>query len=80
MYDLDKSRNCVYSLQYHLITTVKYRKKVFTNDAIISELKVIFEKIASDFDVQILECECGDDHAHILFRSKPTLEIGRAHV
>jgi putative transposase len=75
MYDLDKSRNAVYSLQYHLISTVKYRQKVFTNDSIISELKTIIEQIAKDFEVDILECECGDDHIHILFRSKPTLDI-----
>lgn len=75
MYDLDKSRDSVYSLQYHLITAVKYRQKVFVEDKIISAIKDIVNKIALDFDVEILECECGDDHIHILFRSKPTLDI-----
>jgi len=75
MYDLDKNRNCVYSLQYHLITSVKYRQKVFIKDEIVSAMKEILNKIASDFDVQILECECGVDHIHILFRAKPTLDM-----
>lgn len=75
MYDLDKNRDCVHSLQYHLITSVKYRQKVFVKDEIVSSMKKIVNKIAKDFDVKILECQCGIDHIHILFRSKPTLDI-----
>ena len=75
MYDLDKIRGAVFSLQYHLITTVKYRQKVFINDEIVSAMKEIINKIASDFDVQVLEIECGDDYLHILFKTKPTLDM-----
>jgi len=72
---LDKNGNCVYSLIYHLITVVKYRKKVFIKDDIISDLKSKIIEISKTFDVEILEQECGDDHIHILFKSKPTLNI-----
>ena len=41
----------------------------------ISDLKTIMETIASEFAVEIMEQECGDDHLHILFRAKPTLEL-----
>jgi putative transposase len=75
MYELDRIRNCVFSLQYHLIVVVKYRQKVFVEDKMVSAMKQIINKIALDFDVEILECECGLDHLHILFRSKPTLDI-----
>lgn len=75
MYELNKNRNCVFSLQYHLIIVVKYRKKVFIENAIISSVKESLSKIAKDFDVEIIECECGEDHIHILFRSKPTLDM-----
>jgi putative transposase len=75
MYDLDKNRNCIFSLQYHIVLVVKYRQKVFVEDEIVSTIKNIASKIASDFDVEILEIECGDDHIHILFRSKPTLDM-----
>lgn len=77
MYELDRIRNCVFSLQYHMIFVVKYRQKVFVKDEIVSAMKEIFNKIASDFDVEILECECGDDHIHILIRTKPTLDMTR---
>jgi len=75
MYELDRVRNCVFSLQYHMIFVVKYRQNVFVEDEIISATKSIFNKIASDFDVEILECECGKDHIHILIRTRPTLNI-----
>lgn len=72
-YDLDKGTNGVFSLHYHFITCVKYRQKVFTGDDIISDLKQITEQIASEYDVKIIEQECGEDHIHILFSCKPTL-------
>ena len=75
MYRTDKTNNAVFSLCYHFITVVKYRQKVFTDDAIISDLKTITDIIAAEFDVAIIEQECGDDHLHILFRSKPTLDM-----
>ncbi len=75
MNDLEKTRKCIYSLQYHLIIIVKYRKDVFINKIIVSDMKKMCNKIASDFDVKILEMECGTDHLHILFRSKPTLDM-----
>ena len=60
-----------------MIFVVKYRRKVFVEDEIVSAMKEIFDKIASDFDVEILECECGEDHIHILIRTKPTLDMTR---
>lgn len=75
MYKLDKTSNAVFSLLYHLIVVVKYRKKVFTSTPMVSDLKSIFEIIAHDFDVEIIEQECGEDHVHVLFRAKPTLDV-----
>lgn len=73
MYELDKGTNGVYSLNYHFITCVKYRRKVFVNDEIISRLKEIVSKVSEEFDVRVVEQECGEDHFHLLFRCKPTL-------
>ena len=75
MYPLDKTSNAVFSLNYHLIVIVKYRKKVFIEETIISDIKSIFEAIASNYEVVIIEQECGVDHIHVLFRCKPTLDI-----
>ena len=75
MYKLDKSTNAVFSLHYHFITVVKYRRKVFVNDDIIECLKNVVEQVASDNDVTIIEQECGCDYLHILFKCKPTLNF-----
>ena len=73
MYDLDKGTNGVYSLHYHFITCVKYRREVFTSEEIIKDLKEIVETVSNEYDVQVIEQECGADHVHILFKCKPTL-------
>ena len=75
MYHLNKTKNSVFSLQYHLVTVVKYRQKVFLEDDIVSDIKTIISNIANTFEVEIIEMECGTDHIHVLFRSKPTLDI-----
>lgn len=71
----NKEAHKVYSLNYHLIIVVKYRKKVFLNEDLVNEFKTMSEKISNDFDVKILEQECGSDHVHMVFSAKPTLDI-----
>jgi len=72
----NKDDHRVYSLNYHMIFVVKYRKKIFVDENnIINDIKNIMEKIAIDFNVNIIEQECGLDHIHILFDAKPTLDI-----
>ena len=71
-YDFDKSCHSVYSLNYHLV--LKYRKKVF-NEEISERLKDIVFNISQNFQVSVLNQEVNQDHVHILFKSKPTLDI-----
>jgi putative transposase len=75
MYPVIKSSNSVSSLIYHLIICIKYRKKVFTNIELVDKTREIVYNIAKDFDVDIIESECGEDHLHILFRAKPSLNL-----
>ena len=74
-YELDKGAHSVYSLYYHFIQVVKYRRKVFINDAIVDLLKTKSMEIAHTFDADILEIECDKDHFHMLFKSSPLLNI-----
>jgi putative transposase len=73
-YVLDKSCHSVYSLNYHLVLVTKYRKKVF-NEEISERLKDIVFNISQNFQVNVLNQEVNQDHVHILFKSKPTLDI-----
>jgi putative transposase len=74
-YKLDKGSHSVYTLQYHLVQCVKYRKKVFDNEMIIDYLKKIVREISNTFEVEVLNIECDKDHFHMIFKSKPTLNI-----
>ncbi|NJO61899.1 MAG: IS200/IS605 family transposase [Richelia sp. RM2_1_2] len=68
------TRNLVYSCQYHVIFTPKYRRKIFT-PPIDKSLKQIFKKVADKFDFEILEQEVMPDHVHLLLSVNPNLGI-----
>ena len=75
MKELNKNSNSVYKLNYHLILVVKYRKAIFTDENVIERLKDILSEISERYEVEIINQECGSDHIHILFSSKPTLDM-----
>ena len=74
-YTFDKTSHAVFTLNYHLIICVKYRRKVFDNDIIINELKERTRRIADGFDIKIINQECDKDHTHILFKAKPSTDL-----
>ena len=69
-----KSHKC-YKLMYHLIIVVKYRKNVFTQNNIISDLKQKIIDISTDFDISILDQGIDSDHVHMLFETNPNTNI-----
>ncbi|MBR6517592.1 MAG: IS200/IS605 family transposase [Bacilli bacterium] len=73
--ELKRNSNAVYLMNYHLILITKYRKKVFINDTIVERTKEIMRKIAKDFDVEIINQECGEDHIHLMISTKPTTDL-----
>ena len=76
-YNLDKGQRSVYSVYYHFIQVVKYRKKVFINDAIVDFLKMKIREISETFNVDVLDIECDKDHFHMIFKATPLLNITR---
>lgn len=74
-YDFDKNAHSVYTLNYHLVQCIKYRKKVLDNDRIINELKERTKKIASTYGITIQVMETDLDHIHILFNAKPQTNL-----
>ncbi len=70
MTQLDGNNHSVFSLHYHLVITVKYRREVITD--IISEyLKHIFCYIAPKYKISLREWSHGKDHVHVLFKAEP---------
>ena len=63
-------RGYVYSLQYHIVWCVKYRRKILTPDVEVSLMAIIY-KIAKDNDFEILEANMDKDHIHLLISCSP---------
>jgi len=74
-YNLDHRSHSVYSLHYHFVQCIKYRRKVLCNSLIIDFLKTKIHNINKTYDVEVLNIECDKDHFHMIFTSKPTLDI-----
>jgi len=74
-YQLDKSSHSVHLLQYHLVQCVKYQKDVFNNNEIVDFLKQKIREISIRSDVKMLNIECDKDYFHMIFKTKPKLDI-----
>ncbi|AMM40701.1 transposase IS200-family protein [Candidatus Desulfofervidus auxilii] len=75
-YRLDKGCHSVYSLQFHLVMCVKYRKKVLVG-VLDNRLKEIVRDVAKRFGIEIIEQETDKDHIHILFASRPPVTLSK---
>ncbi|MBQ0065741.1 MAG: IS200/IS605 family transposase [Firmicutes bacterium] len=76
MHDLDNNNHSVFSLNYHLILVVKYRRKVI-DDTISDRLKDIFMKISPSYNISVVEWNHDIDHIHILFKAQPNSELSK---
>ena len=76
VYTNDKGSHSIYNLQFHYVACVKYRRKVFVGDIVV-RLKEINNSVAKDFGITIIEQETDQDHVHILFSSKPTIQVSK---
>lgn len=73
---LESNNHSVFSLNYHLIMVVKYRRKVI-DDEISNRLKDIFEYISKNYNITIKEWNHDTDHIHVLFKAHPNSEISK---
>ena len=73
-YDLDTGAHSTYSLHYHPVLVVKYRREVFTE-----ELREFFHEVvngfADNYGVEIKNLEADHDRVHFLFRATPTTDL-----
>ena len=74
--NFDTNNHSVFSLNYHLIMVVKYRRKVI-NDTISNRLKEMFEYIGKMYHITLIEWNHDIDHVHVLFKGCPNTEISK---
>ena len=73
---LDNNNHSVFSMYYHLVLVTKYRRKVI-NSTISIRLKEIFDYIAVNYNISVVEWNEDQDHVHILFKAKPNSELSK---
>jgi hypothetical protein len=74
--NLDTNAHSVFYLHYHLILVTKYRKPVF-DDEISERARTLFEAIAPNYKIEVLEWNHDQDHVHILFKAQPKTELSK---
>lgn len=76
MINYSNNAHSVYSLNYHLILVIKYRRNVL-NDKISNRLKEMFEYIAVNYNIHLTEWNYDKDHVHILFEGEPNSNMSK---
>ena len=73
---LDSNNHSVFSLHYHLVLVVKYRREVFT-DEISDFAKDMFIEIGKKYNIALTEWNHDKDHIHIVFKAHPNSELSK---
>jgi putative transposase len=73
---LRSGRHCVFNLHIHLVFVTKYRRYVFTKEALDS-MRPIFESVCQDFNAELMEFEGEDDHVHLLINYPPKIPVSK---
>ncbi len=71
---LNRRNKSVTNISYHIIWTVKYRKKILIGEVELYLKQLIIEK-AVQINLIVKAIECDNDHIHIFLVSNPTITI-----
>ena len=72
---LKHGRTCVFNINYHIVWSTKYRRKVLSPD-IEKRLKEILINVAQEKGFEIVEIEVGTkDHVHVFVSAIPKISI-----
>ena len=75
MSELKYGRTCVFNINYHIVWSTKYRRKVLDGN-IESRLKEILINVAKEKGFDIAEIEVGTkDHVHVFVSAIPKISI-----
>lgn len=72
---LRHGRTCVFNINYHIVWSTKYRRKVLSDD-IEKRLKEILADVGKEKGFDIAEIEVGQkDHVHVFVSAIPKISI-----
>ncbi|MFP3666392.1 MULTISPECIES: IS200/IS605 family transposase [Priestia] len=73
---LDSNNHSVFSMYYHLVLVVKYRRNVI-DDTISEYAKDKFVSLSEKYNITLVEWNYDFDHIHILFKAQPNSELSK---
>lgn len=73
---LESNNHSVFSLNYHLVLVVKYRRRML-DESISARLREIFESIQIPYKITLVEWNHDADHIHALFTAHPKSELSK---
>ncbi|KYG29755.1 IS200/IS605 family transposase [Priestia endophytica] len=73
---LDSNNHSMFSMYYHLVLVVKYRRKVI-NNTISDYAKEKFVSLGEKYNITLVEWNYDRDHIHILFKAHPNTELSK---
>src|SRR4030042_6056439 len=71
-----RTKHAVYDLKYHLVWIPKYRKDILDKE-VAEYVKVIFSKIAEEYEFKIDTMEVMEDHVHVFVEVPPRYSPAR---
>ena len=72
--EIRSGRHCVFNMHVHLVFVTKYRRNVFSQ-AILKDLRSIFDSVCKDFEAELVEFDGESDHVHLLVKYPPKISI-----
>ena len=73
---LYSNNHSVFLMYYHLVLVTKYRRKVI-DKTISYRLREIFDYIAVNYNISVIEWNDDRDYIHILFKAQPNSELSK---
>ena len=71
--NLKHARTCVYNINYHIVWSVKYRRKIITPE-VESYMWGLIQEIANEKGFEVAEFESGEgNHVHLFVSAPPKL-------
>ena len=74
--NLKTSSHSAYRLHYHIIFTVKHRKKIVTQ-VMLTRLEEIFSDVCRKWRCRLVEFGGEADHVHLLVDAHPAMDLSR---
>jgi putative transposase len=74
--DYRTGRHCVFNLHCHLVFVTKYRFDVFQG-YMYPTLRMLFEKVCTEFEVELVEFNGESDHVHLLVHYPPKVSLAK---